>query len=157
MAILGQAQDWQATLAASPLAAEFGVPAGLPLQTKALAEAELKNRPVAVIGHPLSGNAGGDPADIAIVYGDAQLGLKRFMPGSLDDAQPLLTESSQTFLAHDCSTLGGASGGCLVDLLTGRVLGIHISGNATLTNRAVPIWVLPGLTPAANLSSPTEP
>lgn len=154
MAIVSQSENWRDTLAASPLASEFGSLPGLPMQTEPLDEAHLKDRHVAVIAHPLKGNTGGDPADIPIVYGDAKLGVKRFMPGFLDDETPIVVEHGQTFLSHDCSTLGGASGGCLVDLLTGKVLGIHVSGQSDLGNRAVPVWILPGITQAPSAFPP---
>ncbi len=139
---LRQATNWRETFAASGLAAEFGNPNGLELQAEAMSTNELQRRPVAVIGHPVSGNAGGDFADIAIVFGDAPLKLKRFMPGLLDGATPIVRENGRDLLCHDCSTLGGASGACLIDLTTGRILGIHVAGNAALANRAVPAWTL---------------
>ncbi|HKB98805.1 MAG TPA: trypsin-like peptidase domain-containing protein [Terriglobales bacterium] len=142
MAAVNQTPDWRAALAASVLSAEFGSLPGLLLQTEPLSEAELKSRPVAVIGHPLRGNAGGDSADVHVVFGDAPLGTKRFMPGQLDGEKPLLEETGQAFLNHDCSTLGGASGSCLLDLATARVLGIHVAGGAFAGNRAVPSWII---------------
>ena len=143
IALISQSENWRDTLATSALAAEFGSLPGVALQREPLSEAQLKGRPVAVIGHPLKGNAGGDPADIPIVYGDAKLGLKRFMPGYLDDEAPIVFENGHTFLNHDCSTLGGASGGCLFDLQTGKVLGIHVAGQTNLGNRAIPAWMVP--------------
>lgn len=138
MAVISQSPDWRTALATSPLSAEFASLPGLLLQTEPLSESELKSRPVAVIGHPLRGNAGGDSADIPVVFGDAPLGSKRFMPGQLDGEKPLLDET----LNHDCSTLGGASGSCLLDLATGRVLGIHVAGDAFTGNRAIPSWTI---------------
>jgi V8-like Glu-specific endopeptidase len=139
---IAQPGKWRETFAASSLAAEFGELNGLQLQTEAISTADLQRRPVAVIGHPVSGNAGGDPSDIALVFGDAPLKLKRFMPGFLDPATPIVRENGRDLLCHDCSTLGGASGACLIDLKTGRILGIHVAGNTALANRAVPAWNL---------------
>lgn len=143
VARLAQTPDWRALLGASALAAEFGDPPGLALQSAPLDEAELRHRPVAVLGHPASGNAGGSTADVVRVFDDAEAGLKRFMPGHLDGEHPLWHEGGQEWLVHDCSTLGGTSGSCLIDLRTGRVLGIHVSGHARTGNRAVPAWCIP--------------
>lgn len=144
IAIVSQAASWKTVLVASQLAAEFGALPGLTLQETELSAAELQGRPVAVIGHPLADNQGGDPAEIPLVFGDAQLGAKRFMPGRLHPEEPLIDEGGKLLLNHDCSTLGGASGSCLIDLTTGNVLGIHVSGNSALQNRAVPAWVIFG-------------
>jgi hypothetical protein len=88
IAVIRQSYDWREILAASAISPEFGSPAGLLLQTTPISKADLEGRPVAVIGHPLSGNVGGKPADIPIVFHDALLGTKRFMPGQIDDKDP---------------------------------------------------------------------
>jgi hypothetical protein len=142
MAIISQSSDWRKILAASAISPEFDFLPGLAMQTEPLSEGELRRRPVAVIGHPLQGNARGDHADIPIVFGDASLGTKRFMPGQIDGEKPVLEVAGRTFLSHDCSTLGGASGSGLFDLSTGRVLGIHVTGDAFTGNRAVPSWIV---------------
>lgn len=143
-AVLSLPADWRETFAASPLAGEFGVPTGLELQRTALDEEKLIGRRVAVIAHPVGGNAGGLDADVLAVFGNAALGVKRLMPGRLHQKYPLGRENGDGLLDHDCSTLGGASGGCLLDLETGKVLGIHIGGSADTRNRAVPAWLIAG-------------
>jgi hypothetical protein len=45
-------------------------------------------------------------------------------------------------LLHDCSTLGGSSGGPLVELASGDVLGLHTSGRYGTNNYAEPLWEL---------------
>jgi hypothetical protein len=45
-------------------------------------------------------------------------------------------------LLHDCSTLGGSSGGALIELASGDVLGLHTSGRAGTNNYAEPLWEL---------------
>jgi hypothetical protein len=45
-------------------------------------------------------------------------------------------------LLHDCSTLGGSSGGALIELASGDVLGLHTSGSAGNNNYAEPLWEL---------------
>jgi endonuclease G len=41
-------------------------------------------------------------------------------------------------LLHDCSTLGGNSGSVLIDLATGRAIGLHFAGRFLEANYAVP-------------------
>jgi V8-like Glu-specific endopeptidase len=43
---------------------------------------------------------------------------------------------------HDCSTLGGNSGSCVVDLNTHRVLGLHFGGYYLRYNQAVALWAI---------------
>lgn len=38
------------------------------------------------------------------------------------------------FASHDCSTLAGSSGGCVVDLTSGRIVGIHCGGKYKTIN-----------------------
>jgi hypothetical protein len=70
---------------------------------------------------------------------------KRIAPGrvaSIDFAHGLLT--------HDCSTLGGNSGSCVVDLSTNSVVGLHFSGDYLVENVAV---LLPPLASEARFAS----
>jgi len=141
VALLEQPAGWEGAFAVAGLAGEFVDFGGLELEERELTTEELKRRKVAVIGHPLAGNEGGDAADIPIAFADGELGIKRFMPGLLDDEDPLVHEDGQQYLKHDCSTLGGASGACLIDLESGKIIGIHTAGHAIDRNRAVPSWV----------------
>ena len=45
-------------------------------------------------------------------------------------------------LTHDASTLGGNSGSAVVDLSTGRIIGLHFAGIYLDANFAVPAWEL---------------
>jgi len=70
---------------------------------------------------------------------------KRIAPGrvaSIDAVQRLLT--------HDCSTLGGNSGSCVVDLSTNSVIGLHFGGDYLVENVAV---LLPSLAAEARFAS----
>lgn len=112
---------------------------------------ELSGRLVAVIGHPSV--QGENPSDeVQSVFGRAPLRLKRLMPGSLQD-KPLSDDGS--VLMHDCSTLRGASGSCVIDLgppdidfskplppTFGHVIGLHFGGVWEQSNYAVPTWEL---------------
>lgn len=50
------------------------------------------------------------------------------------------TDRYGLFAAHDCSTLGGSSGGAVIDLLTGRIIGIHCGGEFTVENQFQLLW-----------------
>jgi V8-like Glu-specific endopeptidase len=71
---------------------------------------------------------------MARIFGDI-FNVKRLQPGSLRN----LFVWGKTF-KHDCSTLGGNSGSCVVDLETGRVIGLHFAGRYGRHNRAVALW-----------------
>lgn len=127
---------------------EFGTNTGLPMQKIALSEAELREiKAVAVIGHPGEPVPDSDDARLAPqVFSDAPYRLKRFMPGRLVPDQPLVEKNGVTYLRHDCSSLGGASGSLLINLDTGVIIGLHYGGKNAKTaeekNRAVPTWLI---------------
>jgi V8-like Glu-specific endopeptidase len=53
-------------------------------------------------------------------------------------------EAGRPIFTHDCSTLGDNSGSCVVDLQTGRVIGLHFRGSYRRTRYAVALWQLAG-------------
>lgn len=61
-------------------------------------------------------------------------GAKKISPGiALDYARGMN-------IPHDCSTLGGNSGSCLVSMRTHEVLGLHYKGTSKSGNQAIPLW-----------------
>ena len=60
---------------------------------------------------------------------------KRLAPG-------LITGKSSGRIFHDCSTLGGNSGGEVVSLKTGHALALHFAGTLFAKNHAVPVDVV---------------
>ncbi len=84
---------------------------------------------LAVIGFPGSSN-GYDPAMFQKLFGPVT-GNKRFSPGFYAGRRA----SSMTY---DCSTLPGSSGSIVLDVETGRAVGLHFAGTAFDTNFAVP-------------------
>ncbi len=94
-----------------------------------------KDVDVAVIGYPAFDSRNGTQAQIDIfknIYN-----VKRLQPGKTTG----LKETPQ-ILGHDCSTLGGNSGSCVVDLETGNVVGLHFGGQYLKGNVSVPLWKL---------------
>lgn len=68
---------------------------------------------------------------------DAIFDVKRLQPGQVMQVLP----ASDTLL-HDCSTLGGNSGSCVLDLRTNQVLGLHYAGFHRHANLAIGLWRL---------------
>lgn len=84
---------------------------------------------VAAIGYPAD-----DPrnpaAAVADIFGSV-FEVKRFSPGEISG-------NPRGFLVtHDCSTLGGNSGSVVVDVETGRAVGLHFAGRFRENNFAV--------------------
>jgi hypothetical protein len=96
---------------------------------KLLTSAITDDRMLAVIGFPGSSN-GYDPAMFQKLFGSVT-GNKRFSPG-------FHTGRHSDSVTYDCSTLPGSSGSVVVDVLTGRAVGLHYAGTAFDMNYAVP-------------------
>jgi V8-like Glu-specific endopeptidase len=64
--------------------------------------------------------------------------VKRLQPGYITGK----TNGAYFKIKHDCSTLGGSSGSPLLDLETGKVIGLHYAGEYLKENSAVPLWNL---------------
>jgi hypothetical protein len=62
---------------------------------------------------------------------------KRLAPGRI-----MKCDTKKNLFTHDCTTLGGNSGSCVVEFNTGRVVGLHFSGNYLKQNIAI---LLPNL------------
>ena len=84
-----------------------------------------------IIGYPAIDSRRNDTATMQRIFADVY-NVKRLQPGLLRD-----WSVAQSAYLHDCSTLGGNSGSCLVDLVTGCVIGIHFGGRFGSTNWAI--------------------
>jgi V8-like Glu-specific endopeptidase len=93
-----------------------------------------KGQEVYVVGFPASDSRRNDPDEMRRIF-DNIYNVKRLQPG-----QVIRVSGSE--LRHDCSTLGGNSGSCVVDLESHRVLGLHFSGRYLEANKAVALWKL---------------
>lgn len=110
--------------------AGIGLPQPLELTTS---EATLSpDHPVYVVGYPAF-DYRNDASAIAQIFGDVFY-VKRFAPGNV--MQPLYDGVQ---VGHDCSTLGGNSGSCMIDFGTHRVVGLHFSGLFKEQNQAASI------------------
>jgi hypothetical protein len=80
-----------------------------------------------VIGYPSSDSR--NPLFMDTIFG-GKLDVKRLAPGEF-----IGTKRGAVF--HDCSTLGGNSGSPVVDMKTGKVVGLHRDGSFLARNEAV--------------------
>lgn len=105
----------------------------LPLQ-RAAPPSPVRDREVVVIGYP---DADLDvPEELIKRTFQNILGVKRLQPGRIGG---LRQHDDALVFSHDCSTTGGNSGSCVVDLGSGQVIGLHFGGAGT-ANLAVPLW-----------------
>jgi endonuclease G, mitochondrial len=84
---------------------------------------------VAVIGYPAYDSRMPDAALMRTIFKDV-FDKKRLAPGKI-------TQVSDTRIQHDCSTLGGCSGSAIIDLQSGKAVGLHFSGKFLQANNAV--------------------
>lgn len=97
----------------------------------------LEGREVVVIGYPAF-----DPRnDVALqsqIFGGVYY-VKRLQPGRIMGRGRTSSYGNVVHaLTHDSSTLGGNSGSAVIDVATGRVLGLHFAGVYLVANYAVP-------------------
>ena len=78
---------------------------------------------VGVVGHPSGDDARVPEEERRKVYRDQAAGTKFLIPG-----QVIAIATDGSTFDHDCFTLGGTAGACVIDLATGGVLGVHGSG-----------------------------
>lgn len=97
---------------------------------------EIEGRMVYVLGYPAWDGRRNDPDIMRRIFSDIY-GVKRLQPGAV-----IRVLTQERLFHHDCSTLGGNSGSCVVDLETSQVIGLHYSGRYLEANRAVSVWPL---------------
>lgn len=100
---------------------------------------------VGVVGYPAR-DSRNDSDLMSEIFGDIY-GVKRFAPG-------MVTSVSKGFwFGHDASTLGGNSGSLVIDLESGKALGVHFGGKFHEENYAVKAETLKRLMSRAKVSS----
>jgi endonuclease G len=104
----------------------FEAPVPIPLATSAVSA----EQQIAVIGYPARDSRIPDQRLMQSIFGDVY-DTKRLAPGQVTAVRP-------QSLLHDCSTLGGNSGSVLVDLASGKAIGVHFAGRFLEANYAVP-------------------
>jgi V8-like Glu-specific endopeptidase len=96
-----------------------------------------KGRQIYTVGYPAADSRRNDETEMRRIFNNI-FNVKRLQPGEIA-AAVAPTDSS---FKHDCSTLGGNSGSCVVDLQTHQVLGLHYAGRYLESNSAVALWQL---------------
>ncbi|MEO5563048.1 MAG: DNA/RNA non-specific endonuclease [Chitinophagaceae bacterium] len=94
----------------------------------------VKGQEVVVIGYPARDSRIRDQQLMVDIFGDVY-DKKRLAPGQAKG----MTGGN---LLHDCSTLGGNSGSAVLDLKTGKAVGLHFAGRFLETNFAVPAAII---------------
>ncbi|SDD09392.1 Trypsin-like peptidase domain-containing protein [Bradyrhizobium brasilense] len=84
-----------------------------------------------VVGYPALDSRRNDPTLMQNIFANIY-NVKRLQPGLLNN-----WSAANSAYLHDCSTLGGNSGSCFVDLDTGVVTGVHFGGRFQEGNWAV--------------------
>ncbi|MGD9632104.1 MAG: DNA/RNA non-specific endonuclease [Pirellulales bacterium] len=87
---------------------------------------------IALIGYPARDDRRNDPAVARDIFRDIYE-KKRLAPGKQIDTGL----SNAVVFEHDCTSLGGASGAALIDVGTGKTLGLHFGGRFEQSNFAV--------------------
>jgi len=90
-----------------------------------------------VVGYPSADNQNVIPKVVLDDIFGGIFEVKRLSPGELAG-----TLDDGVRFAHDCSTLGGNSGSCVIDLNTELVVGLHFRGSYLKANYAVWLWKL---------------
>lgn len=133
----------EADLALVPIAGASRGPepdlAPVPLVLAAGGEPMTEGRKVYAVGYPADDPLNPDPLSKNVLF-QAIYRVKRLQPGQVMQVM----EEGGLKVLHDCSTLGGNSGSCLVDLATNQVVGLHYAGYHRRANLAVALWDLVG-------------
>lgn len=101
----------------------------------------LTGREVVIVGYPAQDSRNSLELQNRIFRGIFQ--RKRMQPGKLQGYRPTRSyDKTVEAISHDSSTLGGNSGSAVIDVHTGRVVGLHFAGVYLEANFAVPTWEL---------------
>jgi endonuclease G, mitochondrial len=104
---------------------------------------------VATIGYPAYDSRIPEPALMEQIFGKTY-NKKRLAPGGVTSIEP-------TRILHNCTTLGGNSGSVVIDLDSGKALGLHFSGSFLATNYAVRSDVVKRLLASVRSGRTTRP
>jgi hypothetical protein len=113
-----------------------GVEPPQPLTIASESPEDLDNHKVYACGYPAWDGRRNEPAAMMRIFANI-FNVKRLQPGELRQFH-----ANSNIVEHDCSTLGGNSGSCVVDLDTNRVVGLHFGGRFQQANKAVALWQL---------------
>ncbi|MEO1528810.1 MAG: trypsin-like peptidase domain-containing protein [Planctomycetota bacterium] len=108
-----------------------------PLTLKTQHPDELREKEIAIIGYPAQ-DSRNDAALQSRIFDDV-FNVKRLQPGKVKLRRELTFSGTQAkAMTHDSSTLGGNSGSAVIEIETGKVVGLHFAGLYLDANFAVP-------------------
>jgi len=97
----------------------------------------LESRDSAVIGYPAKDSRNDENLQNEIFRG--LFNVKRLQPGKIQPRKNIRSYGHVvSAMTHDSSTLGGNSGSAVLDVQSGRVVGLHFAGHYLEANFAVP-------------------
>ncbi len=134
--VIGVHEEYDMALFRVRRTAESGAKPPTPLTIASKPQGPLEHRQVYTIGYPAWDGQRNDPPVMQRIFSDIY-NIKRLQPGAIMEMR-----DSRNILLHDCSTLGGNSGSCVVDLETHQVMGLHFGGRYQRGNVAVALWKL---------------
>jgi hypothetical protein len=105
-----------------------------PLVIASQSPSDAAGRNVYTVGYPAWDGRRNDPDVMNRIFTNV-FNVKRLQPGAIMEVL-----EPRSLLRHDCSTLGGNSGSCVVDLETSQVVGLHFGGRFSEGNFAVALW-----------------
>jgi hypothetical protein len=112
------------------------LPQPLPVAAHPDSAGPVTGRTIYVVGYPAWDGRRNDPEPMQRLFGNIY-NVKRLQPGTV-----IRHQAGEGKFTHDCSTLGGDSGACAVDLATHQVIGLHFGGHYRVSNEAIPLWEL---------------
>jgi endonuclease G, mitochondrial len=102
---------------------------------------QLNGEDVVVIGYPARDDR--NDLDVQDQVFNRTYNVKRLQPGMVRQRARIRSfENQVNALTHDSSTLGGNSGSAVIDVKTGKVVGLHFAGIYLKSNYAVPTYEL---------------
>ena len=136
--VIGVHQDFDLALFKVESVSSNGAKAPQPMTVSAKPPSDFAGRVVYCVGYPAWDGYRNDPEIIRKIFSNI-FDVKRLQPGEI-----MAYMDPQKQFMHDCSTLGGNSGSCVIDLETNQVIGLHFGGRYQQGNYAVALWELTG-------------
>lgn len=134
--VIGVHEDFDLALFKVESVSSTGAKAPQPMTVSAKSPGDLVGRVVYCVGYPAWDGYRNDPETIRKIFSNI-FDVKRLQPGEI-----MAYMDPQKQFMHDCSTLGGNSGSCVIDLESDHVIGLHFGGRYQQGNYAVALWEL---------------
>jgi len=112
--------------------------APIPLKIAARAPSHIPGHAVYMVGYPVRDSRQNEPCLLSRIFRDVY-DVKRVYPGTLRGEFQF---GDVPLFKHDCGMVGNISGGCILDIETHEVLGLHVAGRSMDTGTALALWKL---------------